>query len=168
MPAGGESHHADLLHAPFGGVVPAVTESVLNVGQRHDVVSVGHAVPYDAGCDAALVEPAGGQFAFRHGRQQGIGTARAHDDHLARRVVLGQINAQPGIGHAPEQVSVPGLGHLQLIGTPRTLRDSHTILDNALVHTLPLRIEAHDAVGSLLGPQAGNQKQRRHQQRCFF
>ena len=145
MTAGGEPHHAYLLHTPLLRVVAAVAEHVLDIGQRHVPVAERQTVLKDGGADALAVEPLGCVLSLVHVGGEPVGSARADDDHLAVRV-LGQIKLEPRAVSGVLQIHV--LGQLLRPCAAVGLAGTKGYALYALVNVLSLRVEVDDLVRS--------------------
>ena len=151
MTAGGHAHDADLGDAPFAGMVPAVTECVLDVGQRDLGMTGRHAVADDSdGIALAGKKPGGvGPFAAEH--QFIVAAARADQDHLpVPDPGIGKIDNDPRTVGDGVETSVPlpvKLGRIGLVGLPGAQRNRHAAFDNPAVGMLAVRVEVYDEAG---------------------
>ena len=142
MPASGESDDANLAHAPFFSVEPAITESILYVLKRNFPMTVRQAVFHYGASYSPIVHPLGEIDSFIPRRQVVITTARTRYDHESVRV-LWQIYVNPSaIGHVCQKTPFLSLfGSRYAIRLKRAFRYVYFVFFDSLINILPLRIK---------------------------
>ncbi len=140
--AGGKADDSDLLHAPVRSVVAAVAEGVLYVLKRHLTVAVRKAVLHHGTGYSPVVHPFGEVSTFVPDGKSAISAAWAGDDHLPVRMLRQEYVDSGAVGDIVDEAPLGSLLRaFQPVGHFRSFGDGHAVLDDALVHVLPHRVE---------------------------